>query len=342
MECWNVGLRRHKSKTRECRFSGLPLFQPIIPVFHHSSIPARTEGALSSTGYTPEEYIAAEDLFPMVTAEEDIALVTNRFQEALRGDSGENLEFRALRKDGSRFWVSLFWQPIYDSNGCSLGFRTSAQDITERKKAEARIKELLAEKELLLKEVHHRIKNHMGTMMNMLELQSIKLKDPLAITALMDARNRMQSMGMLYDKLSLSESFREISIQDYLPPLIGEIVGVFHNKSKVTIETDIADFLISARKLSSLGIIVNELTTNAMKYAFTGKDNGVIKISASLKDNIAAVIFEDNGSGIPESVDFDRSTEFGLQLIKLLTKELKGTIRLERQQGTRFILEFNV
>jgi len=199
-----------------------------------------------------------------------------------------------------------------------------------------------AEKELLLKEVHHRIKNNMRTMMNLLSLQSSVLKDSPAVTALQDARSRMQSMGVLYEKLYRSEDFREISIKDYLPPLIDEIVGVFPHNEMVKIETEIADFSLSARLLSPLGIIVNELVTNAMKYAFTGRTTGTIRVSAASKNNRATLVFEDNGCGIPESIDIENSTGFGLQLIGMLTKQLKGTIRLDRQHGSRFILEFDV
>jgi len=193
-----------------------------------------------------------------------------------------------------------------------------------------------------LKEVHHRIKNNMTTMMSLLSLQSSTLKDPLAIAALQDARSRLQSMGVLYDKLYRSEGFRDISIRDYLPPLINEIAGQFPGRDLVTIETDMADFSLGTAVLSSLGIIVNELITNAMKYAFTGRDEGVIRVSSSLHDNIVTLVCEDNGIGIPESIDIDKSSRFGLQLVALLAKQLKGSIRLERGRGAKFILEFRV
>jgi len=244
------------------------------------------------------------------------------------------------KKNGTVFPVeinatSLVW------NG-RQAFIPAIRDITERKASEEKIQTLLTEKELLLKEVHHRIKNNMNTMVSLLLLQSRTLKDLPAIAALQDARSRMQSMGMLYDRLYRSENFREISMKDYLPPLIDEIVRQFPGRDRVTIETETADFLLTAEVLSPLGILVNELVTNAMKYAFTGRDEGVIRVSASLKDNQATLVFEDNGIGIPESVDITASTGFGLQLVALLAKQLKGSIRLERGNGSKFIIEFRV
>ncbi|MDQ7827156.1 MAG: PAS domain S-box protein [Candidatus Eremiobacteraeota bacterium] len=215
-------------------------------------------------------------------------------------------------------------------------------DITMRKEAEERVKSLLAEKELLLQEVHHRIKNNMGIMMNLLSLQSHTLEDPAAVAALMDARSRIQCMEVLYDKLYCSVGFREISAQDYLPSLIDEIVGMFPNKGMVKIETEIEDFVLGAKVLPPLGILMNELLTNAMKHAFTGRDDGLIMVSASVKDTHVTLTVEDNGKGIPESIDIAASTGFGLQLVGMLAEQLKGTIRLERQKGSKFILEFEV
>ncbi len=159
---------------------------------------------------------------------------------------------------------------------------------------------------------------------------------------LQDAGNRLKSMEALYDRLYKSEGFKDILIGDYLPPLIREIAGVFPQRDMVTIETHMADFMLSARILSPLGIIVNELLTNAMKHAFTGRDGGVIKVSASLHDTLVTLVFEDNGNGIPESVDLEKSTGFGLQLVGILVKQLRGRIRLERKGGAKFILEFEI
>jgi len=205
-----------------------------------------------------------------------------------------------------------------------------------------KIKNLLAEKEILLKEVHHRIKNNMSTMMSLLLLQSKAQESPDTVMVLKDAMNRLQSMEMLYERLYCSEDFREISIQDYLPPLMDEIAGTFPCRDMVKIETEMADVVLSARVLSPLGIILNELITNSMKYAFAGRDEGVITVSVSLNNDRVILVFEDNGNGVPESVEMEKSTGFGLQLVALLADQLKGSIRLERGNGAKFILEFHV
>ena len=152
----------------------------------------------------------------------------------------------------------------------------------------------------------------------------------------------MQSMMLLYDKLYRSENFRELSIREYLSGLVREIVGNFPNCDAVTIEMHVDDFAVDARQLSALGIIINELLANAMKYAFTGRKNGVITITASKKDDRATFLVQDDGIGLPEDLNRVSSSGFGLRLVDMLTQQLDGTLRIERNNGTRVILECEV
>ena len=220
-----------------------------------------------------------------------------------------------------------------------VGIRAAGE--LERRDAEGQIKSLLAEKELLLKEVHHRIKNNMAVIVSMLSLQAETLEDSSAVASLEDAQNRIRSMMVLYDKLYQSPKFREISTKEYLTSLIDEIVANFPNRGLVTIEKRIDDVVLAAKILSPLGIILNELLTNAMKHAFIGREKGIIVVSLSIKETHVALVIKDNGKGIPESTDVSTSTGFGLHLVKILIGQLRGTIRLKREDGTTFILEFD-
>lgn len=223
-----------------------------------------------------------------------------------------------------------------------INIMASIADITERKLAEDRIKKLLDEKELILKEVHHRIKNNMNTINGLLNLQAGRMVEPAAVAALEDAGNRVQSMMVLYDKLYQSDNINEAAAGTYLPDLVEQIVLNFPNSRSVKIETNIDDFVLEVKHLSPLGIIINELVTNIMKYAFKGRESGIITVSAMLKNNFVTLVIQDNGIGIPESVSLEKSTGFGFSLVNMLTDQLNGTIRLERGNGTRFVLEFEV
>lgn len=250
----------------------------------------------------------------------------------------EGFEVLIQRKDGSQIICLL--------SGILIEFEeiphiiSIAHDITERKQAEEKIKKLLEEKELLIKEVHHRIKNNIEVIIGLLTLQSGKLKDPKAKEAFKDSCSRLHSMGVLYDKLYRSDNICEIPVNNFLTSLIHKIINIFPNSESVKLETKIDDFILSAKEMSSLGIIVNELLTNAMKYAFTGRDDGLIKISASLNEDHAVFVIEDNGNKIPEAVDICESSGFGFQLVDLLIKQLKGSIHLERHNGSKFTIKF--
>jgi PAS domain S-box-containing protein len=212
----------------------------------------------------------------------------------------------------------------------------------ERRDAEEKIKSLLNEKEILLKEVHHRIKNNMNNIIGLLSLQADAVEDPADAGAIRDAMARVQSMMVLYDKLYRSDNFKEISIREYVSALTAEIIRNFSKSEFIKTSYNLEDFDLDIKILVPLGIIINELITNTMKYAFTGRKNGNINISASLKNNRAVVIIEDDGVGIPFSIDIDSTAGFGMQLIRMLTEQIGGRIRIERGKGARFVLEFPV
>lgn len=237
-------------------------------------------------------------------------------------------------------WLIVNGFPFFSKAGEISEILISFIDITERKQAEDQIKSLLLEKEIILKEVHHRIKNNMSTISAVLTLQMDIITDSTAISALQDAANRVQSMMVLYDKLYQSAKYNEMSVKRYLPSLIEQIIKNFPNSRIVKTEVQVEDFILDSKKLSSIGIIINELLTNIMKYAFIGKEEGIIKISVSLQDKLVVLTIQDNGRGLPETVDFQNSTGFGLTLVSMLTKQIGGKIFVERDELTKIILQF--
>ncbi len=287
-------------------------------------------------GYTWEE-LKNINILELYVKPEDRQILLEKLRE-----SGYVSDFTVLlrRKDGRECWFYLAID-LKNINGIDV-IQTVAQDITEQRQKEEKISALLAEKEIILKEVNHRIKNNMNTIYGLLILKSETLKDISLKSILEDSANRVKSMMVLYDKLYRSSDVQKISVRDYLPSLVDEIITIFPNSSMVKVEKEIDDFVLEAKKLQSLGLIINELLSNIMKYAFTGKDEGEIRVTASLSGTQTSVIIEDNGNGIPETVDFENSTGFGLQLVWMMTKELKGDIRIERENGTRVILEFEI
>lgn len=251
-------------------------------------------------------------------------------------------EINFKSKEGRQVIVSISAHIIFNSKGKPAAIEGSLRDITERKKTEEKISLLLKEKELILKETHHRIKNNMNTVYGLLYLQAEEISDPDGKRITKDAASRVQSMMLLYDKLYRSENHHEMKADHYITSHVEEIVRIFDSPVPVKRVVQVEDILLSAQVLSALGIILNELITNSMKYAFDNVSEGLICLSLTEKDNKVTVVYRDNGPGLPDSVDFENSTGFGMELVKMLVQQIGGTISLEGGEGSRFVLEFHV
>ncbi len=299
------------------------------------------QGLADLTGYSINELIGMNGLELIERDMRDLVM------EKIITGYEQPYEIKGRRKDGTQYNLRIQAKNIpYHGRTVRV---TEFRDITEQKLAEDKIKSLLLEKEIILREVHHRIKNNMNVINGLLVLQADTLKDPIAVKALEDAGSRIQSMMILYNKLYSSSDVQNVSVNDYFSSLIDEILDNFPDSKTVKVEKKIDDFILHAKKIQPLAIIVNEILTNIMKYAFTDVTDRMIKVSAGVytdlkqnKESLASIIIQDNGNGMPESVDFENSAGFGLQLVSMLTKELHGTIRIERGKGTKIILEFAI
>jgi two-component sensor histidine kinase len=147
-------------------------------------------------------------------------------------------------------------------------------------------------------------------------------------------------MSLLYDKLYRSLEYSEMSIKEYLPSLVDEVVANFPNSRMVDIDMDVQDISLDVKRLQPIGIMINELITNIMKYAFAGRERGLISVSATKSEDRVVVCIQDDGIGIPDSVTIETTTGFGLKLVHGLAQQLNGLIRIEREHGTRVVFEF--
>ncbi|TVR66444.1 MAG: PAS domain S-box protein [Spirochaetaceae bacterium] len=288
-------------------------------------------------GYTPAEVKgrSSEMLYP--TTEEYHRV--GRAIRALRGDAGSVVETRFRRKDGQEFAGEKRMQPLYDESGHECGFIGIIRDVTERKAAEDQIQQLLREKETLLREVQHRVKNNMNTMTSMLSLQAETLRDPGAIEALTAIRGRFRSLEVLYDQLYRRESHDTGSVKDFLSQLLNSILQLYPHGPDVTVSINLEERIAEARQLSTLGIIVNELLTNAMKYAFQEHPEPRLSLVGRKNDGRYTITLSDNGIGPQASFDTTSSTGFGMTLVSALTEQLNGSIRFEQDGGTRVTLD---
>ncbi|HOP30465.1 MAG TPA: PAS domain S-box protein [Spirochaetota bacterium] len=260
----------------------------------------------------------------------------------MRALNGERVlyENTIIDREGNEHIARAEYVP-HISNGVVNGFFALLLDITERKKAEEKVLSLLNEKELLLKEVHHRIKNNMGSISSLLYLQADTLQDPAAIEAIQDARSRVISMMSIYEMLYRSEDCRSVSVFEYLTDLIEKISVTYIRSRKISIEKDIDDFRLDSSMLFPAGMIINELLTNALKYAFPDGSSGSIMIRMKkLCGKTVEISVKDSGVGLPDAVKIAKSKGFGLSLVNMLVQQLHGKLNIVKNGGTEFRITF--
>lgn len=264
-------------------------------------------------------------------------------EEMHRLKSGEvdhvRMEKRYLRRDGSVVWgylvtKSATWQAEETAYGLGMVI-----DITQYKKSEQERQHLLEEKEMLLHEVHHRIKNDMHVIGSLLSLQAAESKTPGESAALEEARNRVHLMRSIYDRLYTGEDFRSLEISLFLGDLLNELQGSYALTGAVTLRKELAELEVPVRISFPLGIIVNELVTNAYKYAFPDDEKGEIQVTLTRRETESGsqleLIVTDNGIGIPEEIAAGRPMGFGLQIVDTMVRQHQGRWDIERDKGTR-------
>ena len=248
-------------------------------------------------------------------------------------------EWEITTNKGNTKWVQSICSPI-QVDGKTVSLSGSFQDITKRKQAEEEIKQQLLEKEIILKESHHRIKNNFNSIGSLLSLQANSSDNTEVQSVLNIAMGRVHSMAVLYEKLLLTDNYQATSVKKYLTSLIDDIIPLISNNSNLTVEKQLDDIEMESKKLFPIGLIVNELLTNIMKYAFKGRDSGLIEVVLKEDGGDITLSIQDNGNGLPEGFHIDSQKGFGLMLIKMLSKQLGGSFNIENNNGTKSVLEF--
>lgn len=292
-----------------------------------------------SLGYDPNELRGTheewvEQLHP---AERDE--VVEELQRQIRGERDLlEIEYRVRCKDGGYRWVLVRARVVSrDANGSALRMFGTYTDITAAKDAERQLRDLLAEKELLLAEVHHRIKNNMASIVGLLTLHADTLSDPLASAAFSDLERRIQSMHVLYDRLHQSGDYRSVSIADYLTDVVSAVAHTFSYTSMVTVDTDFSSLNcdVDVRIAFPLGLIATELLTNSFKHAFPGCDTGAITVSLAHDGNGAVMLtHSDDGVGMAESSATGSGGGFGMTLVRELADQLGADVTMKSTNGT--------
>ena len=266
------------------------------------------------------------------------------FQETIRTGVGQRGEYRLLIKDGSLHFIESQWDVIGNEEGKPTKVVVVSRDVTQRVQAEVQIRASLVEKEVLLKEIHHRVKNNWQLMASMVSLQSINVTDTATREVVDQIQNRIKLFALIHQNLHQSKDLARIDFREYVESIVPNIHYTYRDVHQPPIDMEIVveGIYLDFETTLSCGLIVNELVSNSFKHAFPSSgEGGEIRIGLrSNADNQFTLTVRDNGIGLPENVDFKRTESFGFQLVNDFTLKLDGTIDLDTTQGTGFRIQF--
>ena len=270
-----------------------------------------------------------------------VHLFFERSQVVLESGKGAYFEDVVELPTGKRWFLSNL-QPWKDIHGEIIGIQVISHEITLRKQAEEQIKQSLEEKEVLLKEIHHRVKNNMQVISSILNLQAGYVKDPETQDMFKESIDRIRSMALVHEMLYQSKDLGKIAFGEYIKSLASYLVRSYRKKSStVQLRMDVDDVIKSINMGIPCGLIINELISNSLKHAFADGKEGEISIEIkSDGDSRINMNVGDNGIGFPEEIDFRKTKSLGLQLVMTLVQQLGGRIELERSAGTAFRISF--
>ncbi|MEN9202151.1 MAG: PAS domain S-box protein [Thermostichus sp. DG_1_6_bins_120] len=264
------------------------------------------------------------------------------FQEILKGQREHyRLEKRYIHRNGQVFWCRLAVSCVRDSDGKNLFTIGIFEDITEEKRAELQIQAALQEKEILLREIHHRVKNNLQIISSLLRLQADQIKSRKYARVFKDAGSRIQAMSLIHEGLYQSNSLAAVDLNQYLHNLISNLFHSYGvNPGNIRANIRAEGIRLNLDEAVLCGLIINELVTNSLKYAFPKGRSGEIRVHFSQTYEYTQLRVSDNGIGLPPQFDFKETQSLGLQLVATLTEQLEGTVELRNKSGTTFIITF--
>jgi two-component sensor histidine kinase len=220
-------------------------------------------------------------------------------------------------------------------------------DITVRKQAEQQIRASLQEKEILLKEIHHRVKNNLQVISSLLDLQADYVEDPQLLQVFQDSQHRVRSMALVHEKLYQSQNLADIKTEDYVQNLVQYLFSAYNNRpNTIRLIINVDNITLDIYKAVPCGLIISELVSNTLKYAFPETSvqsfhNAELQIQLRVRSDEQLILtVSDNGVGLPSDLDWQNASSLGLRLVWMLTQQLQGVLEVNTDSGTTFKVTF--
>lgn len=359
--------------SQENYFSFMQNFSGILFQLDKELLPIFMDGSVEEiTGYTKKDFLSGSVKWADVIVPNGLSVAHKKTECIISNpEASEETEYRILRKDGKIRWVRERIRKISDSSGKNVKFQGWIHDITGRKIIEETLKK---QEEARIKEIHHRIKNNLQVISSLLDLQAERFNEKEAIQskeilkAFKESQNRVICMALIHEELYKSRDMSVLDFANYLQKLTENLLNSYTVKNENTnLKLNLEQVYLGMETAIPLGIVVNEIISNSLKYAFSNQKEGEIivnlyrnenheKVNGEMNEKSAdlgtnrskneihlqyTLIVADNGLGIPEEIDFENTDSMGLQLIRVLVDQIDGHLELERKGGTKFKIRFN-
>ncbi len=295
---------------------------------------------LQMIGFTRHEFIGRD--FRRFLDQESRELIIERYQRRQKGEAvPSRYEFTFVRKDGRRRLMEISSSVIKDTKNRTQTI-AHVRDITEKKQAEEKLRASLQEKEVLLKEIHHRVKNNLQIISSLLNLQSQHIRDPAALEMFQESRMRVRSMAMVHEKLYRSKDLAHVDFKEYIHSLAYHMFQVYGVSSEaIALTIEVGDVFLDINSAIPCGLLVSELISNTLKHAFPDGRRGEVRVRMEpVTDGFIELTVSDNGIGLEKDFDLKNTESFGLQLVDMLTEQLQGTVAIDHNGGTSFKVRF--
>jgi PAS domain S-box-containing protein len=312
-------------------------------------------GWMQFTGRTIEEELGngwAEGVHP-----EDFQRCMHRYMTSFVLRQPFSMEYRLRRRDGQYRWIYDQAVPRFEDDGTFSGFIGSCVDVNDARDVRDSLHRLndelsrrssalavaLEEKEVLLREIHHRVKNNLQLISSMLSMQARQVAQDVVRDALVECQDRVQTIALIHERLYQSSDFAHVPFRAYAESLLAYIFNSARvGNHRLALKVEIDDIQLPLDRAIPCGLILNELTTNALKHAFPAGRSGEISIALKqLGDRRLSLVVRDDGIGLAPTIDPQKTTSLGLQLVATLADQLEADLRIERDRGSAFVMTFD-
>jgi PAS domain S-box-containing protein len=303
----------------------------------NGNVASWNDGAARLTGYAAREILGKS--IAILREAKNVTLVEASLAEARQTGRFVEEAWR-LRKDGVRFWADVAITPLFDSAGKLEGYAKVVRDFTTRREQDEALRQSLREREVLLQEVHHRVKNNLQVISSLINMQVRRLEPGPTRDALDECKQRVLAIALIHEKLYQTKDYAHVPFTEYVRSLASQVMHVGGQSPHIALELEIEDVPLGVDRAIPCGLILNELISNALKHAFHDRKRGRIRVELARFERNLRLTVADDGVGLPTGFDARRSTSMGLQLVHTLARQLEADLIVKSDGGASFQLIF--